>query len=108
MRVVPKNENKIDEVTSILRELQQQYVPLHNSDKPIGIALGGDQLTAERALGIPLATLHHTTQSSEKDEKVIIDQLMKKSLVFDLCQEDLIIHSPICRLAWQKPLMQTN
>lgn len=107
MRVVPKNENKIDEVTSILRELQQQYVPLHNSDKPIGIALGGDQLTAERALGILLATLHHTTQSSEKDE-VIIDQLMKKYLVFDLCQEDLIIPSPICRLALQKPLMQTN
>ena len=47
--VVPNNENKIDEMTSILRELQQQYVPLHGSSKPIGIALGRDQLTAERA-----------------------------------------------------------
>ena len=37
--VVPKNENKIDEMMSILRELQQQYVPLHSSGKPIGIAL---------------------------------------------------------------------
>ena len=48
MGVVPKNENKIDEMTSILRQLQE-YVLVCSSDKPIGIALGGDQLTAERA-----------------------------------------------------------
>lgn len=38
---------------------------------------------ADTALGIPPASVHHTTQSSEKDAKLILDELMKKSLVFD-------------------------
>ena len=38
---------------------------------------------ADTALGIPPATLYHTTHTSEKDEKLIIDELMKKFVVFD-------------------------
>ena len=46
--VIPKNENKTEEMTQILRELHE-YVPQGSAKKPIGIALGGDQLTVERA-----------------------------------------------------------
>ena len=48
MGVIPKNENKRDEITIILKDLQQ-YVPHDHSQKPISIAFGGDQLTCERA-----------------------------------------------------------
>lgn len=54
------------------------------------------------------ATLHHTTQSSEKDEKLIIDELMEKSPVLITCQEELIIPSPLFSLALQKLLMQAS
>ena len=47
--VIPKNENKTEEMTLIVRELQQLYVPRDKANKPISIALGGDQLTVERA-----------------------------------------------------------
>jgi hypothetical protein len=42
--VIPRNENKIDEMTLILQDLQR-YIP-HN--RPVQIAFGGDQLTVER------------------------------------------------------------
>ena len=38
---------------------------------------------ADTELGIPPTSLHHTTQSSEKDEKLIIEELLRKSHVFD-------------------------
>ena len=38
---------------------------------------------ADNALGIPPISLHHTTRSSEKDERLIIDELTKKSRVFE-------------------------
>lgn len=46
--VIPRNENKTEEMTSILKELQQ-YVPSKGPKEHIPIAMGGDQLTAERA-----------------------------------------------------------
>ena len=46
--VIPKNENRTDEMTSILQQLHK-YIPLDQTGKHINIVLGGDQLTVERA-----------------------------------------------------------
>ena len=46
--MIPKNENKTEEMTSILKELHT-YVPLDKTGKQIAIAFGGDQLTVERS-----------------------------------------------------------
>ena len=41
--VIPKNENKTEEMTLILKELHT-YVPLDKTGKQIAIGFGGDQL----------------------------------------------------------------
>ena len=43
--VIPKNENKMDEMTEEL----QHYIPVDYAGRPVSIGLGGDQLTVERA-----------------------------------------------------------
>ena len=63
---------------------------------------------ADTALGIPPATLHHTTQSSEKDEKLIINELMKKSLVFDFAPGRSHYSFPNMQPCIAKLLIQTS
>ena len=55
--VIPKNENKNDEMTAILEDLQK-YVPQDSTKKPITIGFGGDQLTAERIRQCQLLRKH--------------------------------------------------
>ena len=50
--VIPKNENKNEEMVEIV-EILQKYVPTDEAEKRVRtVAFGGDQLTVERCRGI--------------------------------------------------------
>lgn len=81
-------------MTSILKELQQ-YVPVHSSEKPIGIALGGDQLTAERVRTCQDLRKHSFIPSEQLDGFVPFTADWHAEVIL---LQVYIIHNVICHI----------
>lgn len=65
--VLPKNENKNEDMVDILETIQEKYVPSSDTDPEDFIFLGGDQLTEERARNVQKAKADGETSAERLD-----------------------------------------